>query len=353
MVKKEQSGLRLGKHVIVIGAGNTAMDAARVARRVKGVETVSVVYRRTKRYMPADEEELMLATEDGIEFKELLAPKCQKDGILICNKVILGEPDASGRQKPVITEEEVEIPADTIIASLGDTVDTEYYEELGLDTDEKGLPLINAATMESSKKGVYLIGDGAKGPATVVMAIKDAKNAVGHFRKLSEEEVITEETDITRAALKKGILIHSDGPEKEAERCLECNYICENCVDVCPNRANVSVQIPGTSRPAVVHVDYMCNECGNCNSFCPYDSAPYKEKFTLFATAEDFEDSKNEGFVILDKESMKVKIRMDGSVAEETLTDRDCSLYAGLKDLILSIKNNYSYLLPSVGSGRP
>ena len=171
--KEDPKAQNLGRHVVVIGAGNTAMDAARMAGRIDGVEDVTVVYRRTKRYMPADEDELLEALEDGVVMKELLAPKTQKDGVLTCKKVVLGEMDASGRQKPVETEEEVQIPADTIIASLGERVDSALYEANGINVNEKGQPLLNAETMETSKPGVYAIGDGAGGAATIVLAIRD------------------------------------------------------------------------------------------------------------------------------------------------------------------------------------
>ena len=82
--KETEGSLDIGKHVVVIGGGNTAMDTARAAKRTKGVETVSLVYRRTKRYMPADEEELLLAIEDGVEFQELLSPVKLENGRLVC-----------------------------------------------------------------------------------------------------------------------------------------------------------------------------------------------------------------------------------------------------------------------------
>ncbi|MFP3154256.1 putative selenate reductase subunit YgfK [Lachnospiraceae bacterium ZAX-1] len=368
--KSNPDSLKLGKHVVVIGAGNTAMDAARAAKRIEGVETVSVVYRRTKRYMPADEEELLFALEDGVELKELLAPVEQKDGKLLCKKVVLGEMDASGRRKPVETDETVCVKADTIIASLGERVDADYYKKLGLELTDKGNPILNETTRETSIPNVYAVGDGAKGPATVVMAIKDASLAVNHIAGLHERAKIILKTDVLNAAAKKGILAHYEETARteqggdsnflygryreedaiihgyqDEQRCLECNHICEVCVDVCPNRANVAIAIPASAMPAIIHVDYMCNECGNCKSFCPYDSAPYLEKFTLFANEADFENSKNEGFAILDLESLKVKVRLGGTVEEETLTNSDCKLDEGLKKVIVAVKNNYSYLL--------
>lgn len=336
--------LDLGKHVVVIGAGNTAMDAARMAKRIRGVEDVTVVYRRTKRYMPADEEELKEALEEGILFKELLAPKLQKDGILICKKVILGEMDASGRQKPVETEEEVQVPADTIIASLGEKVDSTVYEQFQIALNEKGTPVFDTTTMETTTPGVYVIGDGAAKAATIVLAIRDAQTAANHILGLEEKADYGYNTDLETAAAKKGILLHPAEADEEEQRCLECNHICENCVDVCPNRANVAVHIPGKVMPAIVHVDYMCNECGNCKSFCPYSSAPYQDKFTFFACEADFDDSKNEGYTVLNREKMEVKVRLGKVVKNYCLTESDCTLYEGLKQVILTIDREYSYL---------
>ena len=85
----------------------------------------------------------------------------------------------------------------------------------------------------------------------------------------------------------------------------------------------------------IIHVDYMCNECGNCKSFCPYASAPYRDKFTLFANEADMEASTNDGFVVLDE--TKVKVRLLG-----TITDQ---VPFGIQRLIDAVKNDYSYLL--------
>ena len=342
--KRTNGNLDLGRHVVVIGAGNTAMDAARMAKRTAGVEDVTIVYRRTKRYMPADEEELQEALEDGVVFMELLAPKKQRDGILTCRKVVLGDMDESGRQKPVETEEEVQIPADTIIASLGEKTDSEFYQSLGLACEEKGTLIYDPKTMETSQKGVYVIGDGAGGPATIVLAIRDASVAADAILKREAADDFVYETDRMAAEQKKGVLIHSKEAESEKQRCLECNHTCEACVDVCPNRANISVKVPGMMQPAIVHIDYMCNECGNCRSFCPYSSAPYQDKFTLFANEEDMENSKNAGYTVLDHASMKVKYRIGDQVKTAVLSSSDCDVYEGLKQVMLEIEKTYSYL---------
>jgi putative selenate reductase len=102
--------------------------------------------------------------------------------------------------------------------------------------------------------------------------------------------------------------------------------VCENCVDVCPNRANIAVKVPGMVLEQIIHIDRMCNECGNCDIFCPYDSAPYKDKFTLFDRLEDMKDSENPGFVVLDAETGEVRVRVNGKeydtlLAEDSKTD--------------------------------
>ena len=74
------------------------------------------------------------------------------------------------------------------------------------------------------------------------------------------------------------------------------------------------MQVPGLAKHQIIHVDYMCNECGNCKSFCPYDSAPYLDKFTLFANEADMEDSKNEGFTVLNREAVSCKVRYLGNI---------------------------------------
>ena len=128
---KADEPVDLGEHVVVIGAGNTAMDCARAALRVPGVKDVSIVYRRTKKYMPADEEEMLLALKEGVRFRELLAPVKADGKKLLCHKMVLGEPDASGRRSPVDTGEEVSVPCTDLIASLGEKVDTDLLLAYG------------------------------------------------------------------------------------------------------------------------------------------------------------------------------------------------------------------------------
>ena len=135
--KAKDGDLDIGKNVVIIGGGNTAMDTARAAKRTRGVEHAYLVYRRTKRYMPADEEELVMAVDDGVEFMELLAPVKQEDGKLLCKVMKLGDFDASGRRGVVEAGEEKEVPADTVIAAVGERVPTSFYEANGINVNER------------------------------------------------------------------------------------------------------------------------------------------------------------------------------------------------------------------------
>ena len=323
-------------HVAVVGGGNTAMDAARAALRA-GAKSSTLVYRRTKKYMPADAEELEMAIADGVEFLELVAPVEQKDGKLICEKMKLGDPDDKGRRKPVPTGEMVEIPCDTVVSAVGEKVESEVFTRNGITVDEKGIP-----AFKTNLEGVYAGGDAMRGPATVVEGIADAQyfaNAVigeAHKFAIPAKAVATRE----EAVAKKGVLCES--AKCEGNRCLTCNVVCQVCADVCPNRANVVIELPD-GRQQILHVDRMCNECGNCAVFCPYDSAPYREKFTLFLTREGFDESvNNQGFLPLG--GKKVLVRLDSKVFEADL-DAKNDLPADIEVFIWTVLTKYAYLM--------
>ena len=323
-------------HVAVVGGGNTAMDAARLALRV-GAESSTLVYRRTKKYMPADAEELELAMADGVKFLELVSPVEQKDGKLLCRKMKLGEPDESGRRSPVDTGERVELPCDTVISAVGERVDDDELAAYGIHVGEKGRP-----SFATNLPGVYTAGDVFRGPATVVEGIADAaafaEEVVGHAHEaaIPEKAIPSRESCIA----KKGVLCES--AKREGDRCLSCNTVCQVCADVCPNRANVVVALPD-GRRQILHVDRMCNECGNCAVFCPYDSAPYKEKFTLFHDRAGFDESPdNQGFLPLG--DSKVLVRLDGKVEEIDL-DETNDLPAQIDIFIYTVLTKYRYLI--------
>ena len=341
--KKNGASMNIGKDVVVLGGGNTAMDVARAAKRLPGVENVRLIYRRTKRYMPADEEELQLAIEDGVEFLELLAPVGAENGKLKCSVMELGAPDASGRRSPVDTGRTEEYPADTIIAAIGETIDTTLYAELGVEMDAKGRPVVDA-NMMTTEAGVYAVGDSRRGPATVVEAIADSAKAAAaiagiSYDKYAEENVAADEKLYTA---KKGVQSR-DTSKTPDDRCLGCPTVCEVCTDVCPNRANVAIHVPGKCKAQIIHVDGMCNECGNCEVFCPYKGGrPYKDKFTLYWSEEDFLDSTNEGFLPLG--GTQVKVRLDGKV-ETVDVAGETDLSADAVAVIRTVLKDYAYLI--------
>ena len=342
--KQTDGKVSLGKHVVVIGGGNTAMDTARAAKRNAGVEHVYLIYRRTRRYMPADEEELVMALEDGVEFKELLSPVKLENGQLLCKVMQLSDYDASGRRGVTETGKTVWVPADTVIAAVGEKVPTDWYQANGLAVSEKGRLYVDEKTLKTSDDNVYAAGDGLYGPATVVEAIRDGRKVAEaiagevlarDFDKLAEEE---------KVYAKRGVLKEEQKETKEAGRCLGCSTICENCVEVCPNRANIAIQVPGMEKHQIIHVDYLCNECGNCKSFCPYSSAPYLDKFTLFETEADMENSKNQGFAVLDQETRRCKVRFFGKTFIWE-PEKPAALPDGLGRMIETVCRDYSYLI--------
>ena len=342
--KQTDGKVSLGKHVVVIGGGNTAMDTARAAKRNAGVEHVYLIYRRTRRYMPADEEELVMVLEDGVEFKELLSPVKLENGQLFCKVMQLSDYDVSGRRGVTETGETVWVPADTVIAAVGEKVPTDWYQANGLAVSEKGRLYVDEKTLKTSDDNVYAAGDGLYGPATVVEAIRDGRKVAEaiagevlarDFDKLAEEE---------KVYAKRGVLKEEQKETKEAGRCLGCSTICENCVEVCPNRANIAIQVPGMEKHQIIHVDYLCNECGNCKSFCPYSSAPYLDKFTLFETEADMENSKNQGFAVLDQETRRCKVRFFGKTFIWE-PEKPAALPDGLGRMIETVCRDYSYLI--------
>ena len=289
-------------HVVVVGAGNTAMDAARVAKRM-GAESSTIVYRRTKKEMPADEHELKLAIDEGVAMVELAAPVAQENGKLKLEKMKLGEPDASGRRSPVATGEFFEIPCDLVISAVGEKVDAKLMADNGIEMERKG------PAFKTNVENVWCAGDAHRGPATVVEGIADAaafaEAVIGKAHTYEIPE--TAYPSKVQAIVKKGILKMAKDACCEGSRCLDCSTVCENCADSCPNRANVVIKL-SDGRHQILHIDKMCNECGNCTQFCPYASEPCRDKFTLFQTKEDMDDSKNAGVLFLDENRVLVRM---------------------------------------------
>ena len=340
--KSDPASLDLGTDVVVVGGGNTAMDVARAAKRVPGVKNVRLAYRRTSRYMPADEEELTMALADGVEFLELLAPDTLENGVLTCDVMELGEPDASGRRRPVATGQTREVPATAVIAAVGERVDGGVYAASGCELDEKGLPVVDA-TLQTSVPHVFAVGDCRRGPATVVKAIADAQVVARAIANASfdAQEASNIAAEVAKVFSQRGNLC-ADCASTDKTRCLSCAAVCETCVEVCPNRANVAVRVPGMRQSQIVHVDGMCNECGNCAVFCPYSQGrPYKDKLTLFWSREDFDDSTNEGWLPTKDGAL---VRLGGTVATYDVEDAACGLPEDVRKIIVTVRDKYAYL---------
>ena len=176
--------LTQSKHVAVVGGGNVAMDAARTAMRM-GAEKVYVVYRRSKKEMPARIEEIHHAEEEGIEFHLLTNPIAfhGNDESWVthaeCQKMELGEPDASGRRRPVpVKGSEFRLPVDTVIMSIGNGANPLVPSTTpGLSTNKWGNILADQETGKTSKKGVFAGGDIVIGAATVILAMGAGRKA--------------------------------------------------------------------------------------------------------------------------------------------------------------------------------
>ena len=359
--------MNLGKIVAVIGGGNSAMDAARVAKRIGGVERVYILYRRTKEFMPADKEEFDNAIEDGVIFRELLEPIEFSDRILRCQKMKLGEIENDGRRGVIPIEDKYEdFEIDFIISAIGEKVDLDILGQNKISINKFGKVETNTETIEN----VFIGGDALRGPSTVVESIADGKKAaeaiirkeniqVKFERNLKDVFDVQQRKD--RILKNKGnVLIGNLSVNFEAARCLECNFICNKCVDVCPNRANIPISLDGevfNDINQILHIDWMCNECGNCETFCPHQGSPYKDKITLFAGERDFSASKNSGFYVIKSENgvevvsrfktIVEKLRfsysgeMIGSVSLDKDEDEDYDKFVRMIGKIIS---DYSYL---------
>ncbi len=336
----------LGKKALIVGGGNTAMDASRVAQRLAG-NPVTVVYRRTKAEMPAIEEERHLLFEEGNLLEELAAPVrvVVRDGKvagLECERTKLGEPDASGRRRPEPTGEFFTLEADAIVVAIGQSSDTALFKGSRVALDKNGT-VATTCSGRTAACGVYAGGDAVSGPAIVIQACADGMEAAASILKefgieMSPEEgrplpTAEELAEIRLARTRKASrnceahlpverrkgfeLVEQTLDEAaavaEAKRCLQCSSVCGKCVEVCPNRANYNYTVAPLAATCaelepvggrlvatgyekfrieqgtqIVHIDDFCNECGNCAAFCVHEGRPYMDKPRLCLNDEDF-----------------------------------------------------------------
>jgi putative selenate reductase len=295
------------RHVVVAGGGDTAMDAVRVALRLPGIEEVRLSYRRSRDEMPADEEELKSALEEGGKLMELTLPEgsylAPEGPRLVLRAMKLGEPEASGRRSAQPTERTENVDCELLVAAVGETPDASVLASLGIPCGPKGLPTYDHATQETSRPGVYVGGDAAHGPASIIRAEADGRRAAFAMLRAAGIEppasaYVPPAPDADKLAA-RGEFVPSarrGSPGfvlREAERCLTCDSACLRCVEVCPNRSNFALPARAaelTQPIQILHVDSLCNECGNCGTFCPFEGEPYKVKPTLFKDRAAMED---------------------------------------------------------------
>jgi glutamate synthase (NADPH/NADH) small chain len=182
--------IAVGKNVCVIGGGNVAMDSVRTALRL-GAENAYIVYRRTEKEMPARIEEIHHAQEEGVQFKLLTNPieyLGNEQGWvkgMVCQQMELGEPDESGRRRPVpVKGSEFVIECDTVVVAIGTMANPVLQATTpGLAVNKWGYIVINEETGETSRKGVYAGGDIVTGSATVILAMGAGRKAASAIHK--------------------------------------------------------------------------------------------------------------------------------------------------------------------------
>ncbi len=305
----ENKPVKIGRKVIVVGGGNTAMDVARTAVRL-GAEEVRVVYRRTESEMPAEKIEIHEAKEEGVLFSFLSAPVLVEGGDKVtglkCEKMVLGEKDASGRQKPEPTGEFVTFEADTIIAAIGQEVDC---GKINVAQGKKKNIQINESTFETNLKGVFAGGDAATGPKIAIEAIAQALHACEIINGYLNGKVIPYKkmplvyTEVTKDDFKDREVVprvqhRTVAPElrkvnfqpilptmteeeavREGQRCLECgckdyfecqlvDYIKKYEVDTVKYHAENEKRQKSTDHPFISQNVDKCVLCGLCVRTC-------------------------------------------------------------------------------------
>ena len=200
--------VKIGKRVGIIGGGNAAVDSARVANRLKECKKVSIIYRRTKAEMPAFKEEVESAFEEGIDIQFLAAPVrvLRKNGKLIgieCIRMELGEPDESGRRRPVpIKGSEFEIELDTLIPAIGEQPNLSFLKgNHGVEISKRGTILADPETFATNKEGIFAGGDVVTGANTVVEAMAAGKVASQFIDKYLKGESLVRVYQVTKPSV--------------------------------------------------------------------------------------------------------------------------------------------------------
>ena len=291
-VEVDEDKPMLGRRVVVYGGGNTAIDAARTAKRL-GAEEAIIVYRRTRDKMPAHDFEVEEALEEGIMLKWLSTIKHVDDGKMVVEKMAL---DETGFPQP--TGEFEELEADSLVLALGQEADLTFLEDCdGIDIKD-GVVAVDQSMM-TGRAGVFAGGDMVPTERTVTVAVGHGKKAARHidgylrgtayvpaakhpvatFDKLTTwyyAEAPREHRpylEVARRAstfdeVKQGL--DEETAKFEARRCMSCGncFACDNCFGVCPDNA---VKKTGIGKGYAIDYDY-CKGCGICVAECPCGS---------------------------------------------------------------------------------
>jgi len=285
------------KTVVVIGGGNTACDVARTAFRLGA--RVHLIYRRTEKEMPAFAEEIEQLKSEPIKIEFLAAPErieSHNDNKLqiILKKMKLGEPDESGRCRPIPIEgSDFEIVADKLYTSIGEDPDLSFFQETGLD-GESGLDFTRIDRRLRDK--LFIGGDLLQNPRTVAHAIGSGRLAAQKIELFVKGEILKADDNIVEIASPEDVSYHyfsrvnsikwkselvtdnrissADKAIQEADRCFSCGVCnhCDNCYNFCPDLAVIK-----SHTGYQVNLDY-CKGCGICANECPGGSLQMEEK---------------------------------------------------------------------------
>jgi putative selenate reductase len=375
---RDGAKVEIGPKVLVVGAGDVAIDAARTAHRL-GAD-VTVAYRRTMDQAPADPMEVQGLLEEGLKVAELVSPKAVhveggKSAALICHPMKLGERGKDGRREVVPADgDDLVFPTDAVLLAVSQRSVLDFFGAQEPELSRHGAIHADPTTLETSVSGVYAGGDTAlDGPSSAVKACADGKTIAAAIRRKVEGFEPTKGRGLAEANLSdlvirrahrtfrvpvperpveerqnfgEVILQYSEEDARaEAERCLDCDQVCSLCVSVCPNLAFLTyqtalldAQLPGlvlsggkwtrglgqTARidqqvQVAVLTDF-CNECGNCTTFCPTSGTPYKDKPRLYLHRADFEAQQDNAFMLFrNGTTVAIQARFGGQTHEVVL----------------------------------
>jgi putative selenate reductase len=329
---KAKEPVDIGRRIGVIGAGDTAMDCARTACRYPGTE-VKLIYRRGIEQMPADPEEIEQLLQEGAEVVEFAKPECLvvRDGrlrALTCRRTVYaGDRDASGRKIPhEVPDSDFDVPLDAIILAISQHALLDFFDDEAIATNERGFIRVNPDSFETSIPGIYAGGDAVNdGPASIVKAAAAGKAIARHIlgrqaptrgetipprdvaellrrrshrrRRTVAPVTPTESRDRDTEVM---LTYAEEAAHSEATRCLDCHTFCSLCVGVCPNLALQTYTIDEQGRQAfqVAVIADLCNECGNCTTFCPTSGRPYRDKPRLYLNRQDFNEQQDNAFMV-------------------------------------------------------